>query len=892
MRLPTRHYYLLILVILISLHTFSQTKISLDVKNTPLYTIIKEIETRTPYNFIYNNDEINEYQNYSITVTETEITTVLDLLFHGTSITYNLKNKRIILSNKNLNLSTDKNSIKFTINGTLKNATTGETLLGASILIKNEKQGVISNEYGYYSITLPQKEYTLQFSHIGFDPFEMQIHLTEDQNLDIELYPVVNTLDEIVIISSKNSNNKTNSVGLGFSNLKSEDIKKLPSLLGEADVTRAFLTQPGINSVGEGATGFNVRGGNIDQNLILLDEAPIYNSSHIFGFFSVFNTDAIKNIKLYREAIPSRYGGRASSVVDVRLREGSNKIWKVEGGIGMLFSRLTVEGPIKKDKISFLASGRKSYFGLLIPLLNDEDFKNSKLDFEDISLKVNWKINATNKIFVSGYFGSDIMQLNYTTNSSNENNQKERVDLRWKNRTGTIRWNHIFSNSLFMNVSGIYSKYNYAFSSLNVFGGGFLNSLGPTIDWRSSIENWILKPDFTWYRNAKTTIRFGMHNTFHKFVPGIVDVNEEGRNNFRLNTERGLEIAPYIEYEKKWNQLLVNAGLRYSWFANLGPNSIANYDTNLPKTINTITEITDYSKGKIIKNYSGIEPRLSLNYNFGKKQSFKIGYNRLLQYLHLVTNSNATLPFDIWKPSGKHIKPLVVNQISAGYKTTSKKNAFDFLIETYYKTFNSMLEYKNGADLFVNSNLETQLLPAKGYAYGSEFSIYKNTGRLTGNINYTYAVTKRKTTSPFNSENINNGDYYPSNYDRPHTLNTTTTYKLGKKWDVTLFFNYQTGRPITVPTGKIIVGSDPFLTYSNRNQYRLPDTHRLDISFSYTPKNKLKKWQNSWSFGIYNLYGRKNAFSQYHSFNLGQLETYRFSTIGIPVPFFTYNFKF
>ncbi len=894
MRLSQKHYYHVVLIIFITIPALSQSTISLNVDNAPLYTIIRDIEAQTSYNFIYNNDEIDEYQNYSIAVSEAEIAIVLSNLFDDTTIRYQLKNKRIVLSNKNRSAPSTGN-IKHSINGIIKNAITGETLIGASILVKGKNSGAVSNEYGYYSLTLPQKKYVLQFSHIGFDLLEIEIDLTEALTLDIELYPEVNTLDEIVIISSKNNEQKNQNF-LGVTNLKREAIKKLPSLLGEADVTRVFLTQPGLNTVGEGASGFNVRGGNIDQNLILLDEAPIYNSSHIFGFFSIFNTDAIKDIKLYKEGIPSRYGGRASSVVDVRLREGSTKVWQVEGGIGMLFSRLTIEGPLKKDKISFLASGRKSYFGLLLPLLSNEDFKNSKLDFDDLSVKLNWSINNKNKIYVSGYFGSDIMELNYETffdplDPTNQE-EEERVGLKWRNTTGTIRWNNIISNNLFMNISGIYSKYNYELSSQNILGGSFLNSLGSNYDWKSSIENWIIKPDFTWYQNTNTTIRFGAHNTYHKFTPGNVEVHEEGKNNFSLNIERGLEIAPYFEYEKKWKHLLLNAGLRYSWFANLGPNSVPNYASDLPKTENSITETITYAKGKVIKNYAGLEPRVSLKYDFTKRHTLKIGYNRLLQYLHLISNTTATLPYDIWRPSGKHIEPLIVNQFSTGYKFTTNNKAFDFLIESYYKTFNNLLEYKNGADLFVNNNLETQLLPAKGFAYGTEFSIYKNQGKLTGNINYTYSVAKRKTTSPFSSENLNNSTYYPSNYDKPHIINTTTSYKLGKKWDVTLFFTYQTGRPITVPTGKIFVGNIPFLTYSNRNQHRLPETHRMDLSFSYTPNRKDKKWQNSWSFGIYNIYGRKNTFSQYNSFNDGEFKTFRFSTIGAPIPFFTYNFKF
>jgi len=527
------------------------------------------------------------------------------------------------------------------------------------------------------------------------------------------------------------------------------------------------------------------------------------------------------------------------------------------------------------------------------PALGNE-VENNKVYFYDLNSKLTWDINENNKLFVSGYFGADVMRLKFDgeTNTDGTKDPDEEIDFRWKNTTATLRWNHLFSSKLFMNVSGIYSRYNYGLSSENDGGGGPANTSG-TFTWKSSVENWIFKPDFTYYVEANTKIRFGLHNTLYKFTPAKIETSEIGVSSFDFETEKGLEIAPYIEYEKKWKKLSMNAGLRYSWFGNMGPYTVATYSDELPKSVSTIVSTKAYNSGEIIKSYSGFEPRLSFNYRLKDNQSVKLGYNRTFQYIHLISNTTAALPFDIWKPSGPHIKPLEVNQISAGYAYDTPNRNYNISLEGYYKTFKNMVEYKNGANLFLNENLETQLLPANGFAYGTELSVFKNKGEFTGNLNYTYSVTKRKTTSKFSSQNINNGSYYPSNYDRPHVFNLTSNYKLSEKWNMGVFFTYQTGRPTTLATSRFKIDGQDFLSYSDRNTYRLTNTHRLDLSFNYVPKGNPKtKWESSWSFGVYNVYGRKNAFSTYSTFNNGQLRSFQFSVIGSPIPFITYNFKF
>ncbi|MDY8134032.1 TonB-dependent receptor [Aquimarina sp. 2201CG5-10] len=888
-------FYLLGCAQLLAINAISQNKVSIDVKNTHLQTIIEQIETQTSYSFIYNNDEIDENLKLNIKAKNENVTKVLARLFNKTPIQYLIKNNHVILTSKKDrkdSLPRASQSKKYTISGTLTDTSSGETLLGANIIIKDHNKGAVTNEYGFYSITLPEKTYVVQFSYIGYEPKEIEVVLTENKKLNIELDQVSSTLDEVVLTAQNNSKSQVKNVFSGISSLKSGDIKKLPSLLGEADVTRAFLTQPGVTSVGEGTTGFNVRGGNIDQNLVLLDEAPIYNSSHIWGFFSIFNTDAIKDLKLYKGGIPARFGGRASSVLEIRQKEGSDKKFKGEGGLGLLFSRLTLEGPIKKEKLSFLVSGRRSYFDLFFPLLGDE-IKNNRIHFYDVNTKIKWNINENNKLFASGYFGADVMQLKFEgeTNPDGTVENDENIDFRWKNATATLRWNHIFSDKLFMNLSGIYSRYDYNLSSQNDTGGGPVNTSG-SFTWKSEVENWIIKPDFTLFQNTDTKIRFGLNSTLYRFTPARVSSAEEGINAINFETEKGLEIAPYAEYERTWKSFHINAGLRYSWFGNIGPYTVSEYDPNQPLTVNTITNTRSYKSGEVIKSYTGLEPRLSLKYDLAENKAFKLSYNRMFQYIHLISNTTAALPFDIWKPSGAHIKPLEVNQFSGGYAYDTPDNMFNFSLEGYYKTFKNIVEYKNGADLFLNENLETQLLSADGYSYGAEFGVHKTRGKFTGNLNYTYSQTKRKTTSRFSTENINNGEYYPSNYDRPHVLNLNTNYKLGKKWNVGMFFTYQTGRPTTQPTGRVIVDDVSYLTYSDRNAYRIPDTHRMDISFTYTPNRSEKRWKSSWSFGVYNIYSRKNAFSVYSVFNNEQLRTFQFSVIGSAIPFITYNFKF
>ncbi|MGB2404613.1 MAG: TonB-dependent receptor [Flavobacteriaceae bacterium] len=782
----------------------------------------------------------------------------------------------------------------FTISGNVLDNSSGEPLIGATVLVPGTTHGVVTNNYGYFSLELAQGEYTIHVSYLGFERLQQRVTLSANQRIDFKLMPELDTLDEVVLVSDERQVDQVQSVLGGVSTLKIADVKKMPALFGEPDINRILLTQSGVNTVGEGASGFNVRGGNIDQNLILLDEAPVYNAAHLWGFFSVFNADAIKNIKLYKGGIPARFGGRGSAVLDVRQREGNNQNFEGQGGIGLLFSRLTMEGPIQKDKLSFLISGRRSYFDLLLPssALGDD----SSIFFYDLSTKLSWIINDKNRLYVSGYFGADVMRFGFDTSDDHGDERREEIDFRWRNATATVRWNHIFNDKLFMNLSGVYSQYNYGLNSKNDSGGGPANTTG-SFEWKSTIDNFIVKPDFTYYQNNDVKWHFGVNATLYKFTPAKVVSEEEGVNTTNFPIERGLEIAPYVEYEHNWDKFSLLAGLRYSWFGNLGPYTVNYYDPNRIMRINTIIRRETFDRGQVTKSYSNFEPRLALNYQLSDRKAIKAGFDRNVQYIHLISNTTAALPFDIWKPAGEHIKPLDVYQATLGYAYTTANDLWQTTIEGFYKTFDQMVDYKNGADLFINDQIETQLLPAKGIAYGLEGVIQKTKGKWKGELNYTYSRSKRKTTSPFDAINIRGGAYFPSNYDRPHVLNLSVDRNLGKKWTANLFFTFQSGRPITPAIGQFSVdkGREWFLTYAERNAYRLPDNHRMDLSFNYRPNRKpQKKWKGEWAFGVYNLYEAQNAFSNFTSFdsNSKQLRTYQFSVIGSPIPFVTYNFKF
>ncbi len=771
---------------------------------------------------------------------------------------------------------------KFTISGTHKDQSNGETLLGATIFLKGTSIGTTTNEYGFYSLTAPKGNYVLVVSYLGYKTIEKTIELNQNIKFNAELEEDAGQLDEVVIIAEESKKVNLRTPQMSVAKLSSKTIKKIPAVLGEIDVIKSIQLLPGVTNSGEGASGFNVRGGAEDQNLVLLDEAVIYNSSHLFGFFSVFNADAIKDIKLYKGGIPARFGGRASSVLDIRQKDGNSKDFKLSGGVGLISSRLTAEGPTFKDKGSFLISGRSSYAHLFMKL--SEETKNNSVKFYDINFKTNYEVNENNKLYLSGYYGNDDIKFGKSFRNS------------YGNLTGNLRWNHIFNDKLFSNLSLIYSKYNY---NLEINEDG--------IDWKSDINNYNLKYDVGYYLNDTYKFNFGVSSIYYDFNPGRLNPlnSSSGVNRRKLDNKFGIETGVYAGLEHKiTDKLTAQYGIRYSNFARLGKQTLNEYINDLPVVYNSLVGIyeranpiaqTAFGKGKTIASFGNFEPRLALSYQLNEKSSVKASYNRIAQYLHLISNTTSATPLDVWAPSGKFIKPQLANQYAVGYFRNFKDNMFSIEAEAYYKTVDNRVDYINGADLIAQNTIEREILIGKSRSYGLELLLRKNKGDFTGWIAYTLSKAQQKT--PGGSAGglgINNGNWYNTAYDRTHDVSFTGNYKLNDKWSFGTNFVFQTGRPVTYPNGQFQFSGLSIATYSNRNADRLPAYHRLDISATLTPrKNKNRKWQGEWVFGIYNLYGRKNAASISFGENTdtGINEATRTSIFGI-TPGITYNFKF
>lgn len=764
-----------------------------------------------------------------------------------------------------------------TLSGYIRDAANGEEMIGANVYFPEIKKGTATNAYGFYSISIPPGEYQVQFLFIGYETKEQTIDLRSDVRLDVELGSDNVELQEVVLTDSRAVEN-VKSVEMSVTDLSIQEVKKIPALLGEADVIRTLQLMPGVTTVGEGATGFNVRGGNIDQNLILLDEAPVYNSSHLFGFFSVFNSDAVKDAKLYKGGIPADYGGRLSSVLDVRQKDGNSKRFAGTGGLGILSSRLTLEGPIQKDVSSFMVAGRRSYADLFLVLSPNEDLRNNTAYFYDLNAKLNYRLGEKDRLFASAYFGRDVFGFG------------DLFKFAWGNQTFSLRWNHLFSEKLFANFTGLISDYRY---NLGIPEGA------QAFDWDSRILNYNAKADFNYYINPENTLTFGASFLTYKFEPGVITPasDENLFNEFTIQNQYAIEPAAFISHEMKvgerWTFLY---GIRYSAFVRQGPEDVRIYEDGQPLTPETIIDTVQYSSGETIASFDGFEPRFSVNYLINDEASIKASYNRTRQYIHLVSNTTAATPVDIWTPAGPYVDPATADQIALGYFQNFSNNAYEASVEVYYKSMRDLLDYKNGAELVLNPVLETELISGEGRAYGLEFFVRKRTGRLTGWVSYTLSRSEVQVVGDSPEETINNGDWYPSNWDKTHDISVVTTYALGDKWDLSATFAFQTGRPITYPDGRFTQDGIVIPIYNNRNGARIPAYHRLDLSANYTPKpNKTKGWQSSWSFGVYNAYARRNAYSIFfrpQEENPTQTEAVRLSIFGSIIPFLTYNFTF
>ena len=770
---------------------------------------------------------------------------------------------------------------KFTLSGTIIDANSNETLIGVNVVIPELKTGVTTNEYGFYSITVSKGIYSVQISYLGYQNIEESINLNQNTKNNFNLYSNETALKEVVITGNKTKID-IKKPEMSVNKLSISAIKKMPVVLGEVDVLKSILLLPGVTNAGEGASGFNVRGGGADQNLILLDEATIFNSSHVFGFFSVFNPDAIKDLKLYKGGIPARYGGRASSVLDIYQKDGNSKSFHLNGGIGLISSRILAEGPLVKNKGSFLIGGRSSYAHLFLKL--SEEQKNNSAYFYDLNTKLSYKLDSNNSVYLSGYFGRDVFSLNKSFSNI------------FGNSTLNLRWNHLFSEKLFSNLSLIYSDYYYGLD---------LDFIG--FQWDSGIKNYNIKYDFKNYISDKFKLNYGLNGIYYEFNPGTIKPSnlESGINFDQLDKKYAFEPAVYINADHELsNKIALSYGLRYSMFYRLGQSTVNIYENNNPVIFNPDLQIyekatpigtTIYDKNKVIESYNYLEPRFSLAYQINDDQSIKASYNRIVQYLQLISNTSSPTPLDVWTPSDSFIKPQIADQVALGYFKNLENGMYSLEVETYYKEVQNRLDYIDGADLIANKAIEQVILNGQLRSYGLEIMFRKNEGKFNGWVSYTLSKSEQQTPGRTALETgINNGQWYNSVYDKLHNIAITSSYTLNEKWSFGANFALQSGQPVTYPVGQYEYLGITVPSYGLRNKNRLLAYHHLDIAATLTPKsNKDRQWKGEWVFSIYNLYNRKNAASINFRQNVdtGSNEAIKTSIFGI-VPAVSYNFKF
>ncbi len=768
---------------------------------------------------------------------------------------------------------------RHTLSGTVYDIESTETMIGVTILIPELDTGTTTNEYGFYSITVPEGSYTIYVSYIGYEDQEFTATLTENVRKNISMKIALEELQEVVVTKDVEKLN-IRKPEMSLNKLSIQTIKQMPVVLGEVDVIKSILLLPGVTNAGEGASGFNVRGGAADQNLILLDEAIIFNSSHLFGLFSVFNPDAIKDVGLYKGGIPARYGGRVSSVLEIYQKDGNRTGFHMNGGIGAVSSRLLAEGPIVKDRGSFLLAGRASYAHLFLKLTDN----SSSAYFYDLNTKISYQLDEKNSLYLSGYFGRDVFELGDSFINT------------YGNAVGNLRWTHLFSDKLFSNLSLIYSDYFYGLD---------LNFVG--LNWESSIQNINLKYDLKHYLSDNFKLNYGFNNIYYMFDPGKVTPNspESGINEQKLIDKYANETAVYIEAEHILSpKLSLQYGLRFSYFMRLGQDELNIYENDNPVLFNQQFQIYQsaepigvetFSRSDVIKSFNNLEPRINLSYAFNDNVAVKASYNRMAQYLHLLSNTSSPTPLDIWTPSGKYVKPQLLDQFALGFFQNFKGGRYSLQTEVFYKEIDNRIDYIDGADLIANDAIERVILNGESRAYGWEVLLKKNNGRLQGWIGYTLSRSEQRTPGRTTEEpGINNGEWYLTPFDKTHDISVSGTYLVNNKWRFNANFVYQTGQPANFPVAQYEYLGLVVPTFGERNTNRLPSFHRLDVAAIYIPRpEKNKGWRGEWVFGIYNLYNRRNAASITFQENTdtGVNEAIRFAFFGI-VPYVSYNFRF
>jgi hypothetical protein len=755
------------------------------------------------------------------------------------------------------------NAQDFTISGNITDAKNGEDLFGARVIVKElSNTGAEANVYGFYSLTLPKGSYTLVYRYTGYENKEISIDLSKDLTLNTELsvQSDVKELEEVTVTSKRGNDNITSSQ-MDITKLNPKEIETIPILFGEQDVMKTLQLTPGIKGAGEGNSGFFVRGGGADQNLILLDESIVYNASHLLGFFSVFNSDALKDVSLYKSGIPAEYGGRASSVMDVKMRDGNNKNYALSGGIGLISSRLTVEGPIVKDKGAFIVSGRRSYADIFLPLADDPVLENTTLYFYDLNAKANYKISDKDRVFVSGYFGRDDFKLG------------DQFGFDWGNATGTFRWNRIVSDKLFSNTSIMFSNFDYRVS---------IGSEEEGFGIASNIRDWSLKQDFSHFINSNNTLKYGLNAIHHTFRPGSIEASDGvGFNEINLENRYALELGAYIQNEQKiGNRFSMMYGVRYSGFNYMGEGTDYQFDQD-----GNVTGSQSYESWESIRYWQGIEPRFSSSFILSEDKSIKAGYNRIFQYIHQLSNTTTSTPVDAWVPTSNNVAPQIGDQVAIGYYQNFKSNEYQFSVEGYYKWLQNQIDYRPNADLILNDLVEGELVYGRGMAYGAEFQLKKTKGKFTGWVNYTLSRALRQ------FDEIDNGAIFPARQDRIHDLNVVLTYKFNEQWVASTSFVYYTGDAVTFPTAQYAVDGFTVPYIQSRNGNRFPDYHRLDLGLTWYGEKK-KRFEQSVSFSIYNVYARENTFAINFIENAetGQTEAVQTALFRL-IPSITWNFK-
>lgn len=752
---------------------------------------------------------------------------------------------------------------KYTISGTVKDKQSGETLIGVTIRVQEmPSTGTLTNDYGYYSLTLPEGVYTIQYNYLGYQAQSRSLTLNARTKIDIALEDNTEQLNEIVVSATRQDENISNPLP-GVAKMEMAEINKVPVLLGEKDVLKTMQLLPGINSAGEGNTGLYIRGGGADQNLILLDDALVYNASHLLGFFSTFNSDAIKDVTIYKGGMPSEYGGRLSSVLDISMNEGNNQRFRVNGGIGIISTKLNVEGPIQKGKSSFLLSGRRTYADVFLKFSGDDNISNSSLYFYDLNAKANYTFSDKNRLFLSGYFGRDKLGF------------QDLFGIDWGNATGTLRWNHLVNDRLFSNTSIIFSDYSYR---IDIDFNG--NDIGIT----SRIQDWNLKQEFQYFPNPQNTVKLGLQSTYHTVVPG--EVSYSGTLPFMLPPlQKRYSWENGLYFSNNWNatdKLEVVYGTRLSSFSVLGAGDF--YSLNDQRQV---IDTASYGTGEFVKTYLNLEPRLSAAWKLNDRSSVKASYARTTQNMHLLSNSTTSNPTDKWVPSSNIIKPQIGDQVSAGYFRNFSDNKYEFSTEVYHKHMQNQIDYKDGADITNSYVVETELLFGKGRAYGIEFFLKKRLGRFNGWVGYTLSRTEKLIGG------INESDWYPARQDRTHDISVVGIYELNPKWTLSASWVYNTGNAVTFPSGKYQMDNQVVFYYTERNGYRLPDYHRLDIGATWQLR-KTERFSSELVFSIYNAYGRENPYIinfRENSNDPSMTEAYQIALFKV-VPSVSYNFRF